>query len=194
MIKSKEEYYQQKQKHLNKNQKHKDSDLCSCGFTYKAHFSETGKWKYRHYFNKAKESCKKEEDKVTPENYQSKLSVIVPMGTKKNEDSEDGRLQHHREMANYHADKQESGGNPEYSADKEAYHRDMAAKLESQKTAPMGALPYSETAVKIHDDATCECGALYKEHLKKEQFKLKKDIAAVSTPGVPGVSPGVPMI
>lgn len=192
MVDSREKYYQQKQKHINKSKSlYKNSDLCECGMIYKDHISETGNWKYRHYFVK---SNKKKDTKVTPENYQSKLSVIVPMGTKKSEDDKDGRLQHHREMANYHADKQESGGNPEYSADKEAYHRDMAAKLESQKTAPMGALPYSETAAKIHDDATCECGALYKEHLKKEQFKLKKDIAAISTPGVPGVSPGVPMI
>ena len=192
MTKTREQYYQQKQKHLNKSAKYKSSDLCTCGFIYKDHISETGNWKYRHYFNKAKQTENQEEDKLTPENYQYKLSVHDPVGTKKGEDE---RLQHHRDMANYQAEKQEEGVHPEYSAEKESYHRDMAAKLESQKTAPMGALPYSETAASIHDDATCECGALYKEHIKKEQFKLKKDIAAISTPAAaPGVGTGITMV
>ena len=151
-----------------------------------------------------KQKAKHNKTKITPENYQSRLSVHEPVGSRKGEDN---RLEHHKEMAAYHADKQESGINPEHSADKEAYHRDMAAKLESQKTAPMGALPYSETPCEpvneavlgvndcIKDDAICECGALYKEHLKKEQFKIKKDIAAVSTPSAaPGVGTGVAMI
>ena len=192
MTKTREQYYQQKQKHLNKSAKYKNADLCTCGFIYKDHISETGNWKYRHYFNKAKQTENQEKDKLTPENYQYKLSVHDPMGTKKGEDE---RLQHHRDMANYQAEKQEEGVNPKYSADKEAYHRDMAAKLESQKTAPMGALPYSETAREFKDDDICECGAMHKEHIKKEQFKLKKDIAAISTPAAaPGVGTGVAMI
>lgn len=145
-----------------------------------------------------KQKARHNKTKINPENYQSKLSVHEPIGSRKGEDN---RLEHHREMAAYHVDKQESGANPEYSADKEAYHRDMAAKLESQKTAPMGALPYSETAANVvdanacKDDDVCECGALFKEHIKKEQFKLKKDIAAISTPSPAlGVGTGVAMI
>lgn len=169
------EYYQQKKKHLSKRPiVFNGRQICKCGMTLKDHFSYTGDWKYQHYFIKKSESeSLKVGSRVIERDHHGDTGTIKAIFP------EEGSSKMYCKVQWDH------GATADYFLD------DMEPVLELgqqhiNKMNPMG----TDLGTIFKDDDKCKCGSLYKDHMVldtegnwklKHKFRLKKDIAPITT-------------